>query len=95
MGFRNKFIPTNCGGFFSCLYNRINVMKKIEYLYGVKVSTWSHLPYKEALRVKIKRANQVIALLNSKSIYVKTNEDSIRVKECIDAIKFNERLLHE
>ena len=70
-------------------------MKNIEYLYGVKESIWSHLPYLEALRVKVKRANAVISQLNAKSIYNKTNEDSIRIHDCIKAIRFNERLLHE
>ncbi len=70
-------------------------MTQTEYLYGVKKSTWSHLPYLDAIKVKIKRNTSVIKLINTKSIHDTTNEDRLRIKKCLDAISFNEKLLRE
>jgi len=70
-------------------------MKTISHLYYVKYAYWLDMPYSKALRTKIALSNIVISLIHNKPFKQKTNEDIIRVKDCLDAITFNEKLLKE
>lgn len=70
-------------------------MTKIEILYGVKKATWNGMNYRLALLCKNECANKVIKSILDKHYTVRTNEDSVRMNDCLKAIKFNEDLLNE
>lgn len=69
-------------------------MKRTDYLYDVPASTFADM--KPGLKRKIKHAKALRDKLLSKSQLHQLNDyDSMRLKDVIDAIEFNEKLLNE
>ncbi len=66
--------------------------KLTEYLYGVPPHTFSDLPYKTALSVKMDCAKRLLKLLQSLPIQ---HRDLHRIADVYDAIRFNRSLLEE
>jgi len=68
-------------------------MKDSKYLYDRdSLRGLSRMSYKEALETKISLANQLIKNLLKEDYLTR---DSVRINDCIRAIKFNERLIKE
>ena len=69
-------------------------ISKTEYLYGINVDTkaWLDMTYPDALKLKAKLAYERIGELN-KTHYM--SKDSANITDCVNAQKFNERLLKE
>ena len=69
-------------------------MTKTERLYGIGVDThvWKYLSYPSALKLKAKLAYERIGVLNQ-SHYM--DKDSANITDCVNAQKFNEKLLKE
>jgi len=68
-------------------------LKDSKYLYGRdSLRGLSQKAYKEVLEIKISLAEALISKLIKEHYLIR---DSIRINDCIRAIKFNEKLLEE
>jgi hypothetical protein len=67
-------------------------MKTCYYLYDSDLTELKNMKYIDALKYKIGLARNVIYDLNC-AHYMK--RDSIRINDCLSAIKFNETLIKE
>lgn len=73
---------------------KINKLTKTEKLYGINVDTlaWETMLYPDVLRLKARLAHERIGVLNEAHYMEK---DSANVTACVNAGKFNEKLLKE
>lgn len=68
-------------------------MRTKEYLYDVSdMVPISHMPYKQAIEYKIELANKLLSKLLNVQYELR---DTVRVREVLNAIKFNKELLKE
>lgn len=67
-------------------------MKTCRYLYNINGAELKDMLYIEAIEYKITKAKQLIEELQNVGIW---NRDDVRIRDVVNAIKFNERLLNE
>ena len=73
-------------------YKKEEQMSMIEYLYGVKKSTWKNMTYLDALEEKTILAQRVISEILRVSY---CERDDARLESCIKAVSHNTKLSQE